>query len=222
MTSTTYDGSTGGDLPSSHPLHGMNDEPPQAHDFTTTERQPAYGANGAHSGANNGGDESSALAQLRERMQRREATPVEYWTREIPGIGLRLVCNPVIEHAEFRRWLKAAQDSGKGKRRRQQQQAGPSDIDQLMLSGLALVHQNVAIEFDTRFEAGGDPNWTELPDPAGGPMTLESQALLREYAVMTPVALLQKFFRLDPRVIAAGQELLDAAGYGDEEDDPEA
>lgn len=212
MSNPTYDGSTGS-LPQSHPLAGL-DSPPEAQDFGVGPVDQPHYAPGSHVGANNGGSEVSSLAQLRERQAQRDQAPIEPWIREVPGLGLRLVCDPVIDHQEFRKWMKAAQDKKKSTKGAQ-----GTDMDTLMLSALAMSRQNRAIEINTRYGAGGEPNWEPISDPAGGPMTLESHALLREYGVLTPVALVQKLFVRDAYAMKAGQDFLEAAGYGD--DDPE-
>jgi len=153
------------------------------------------------------------LDQLRARVDERDQTEDREWTCEVPKVGIRLVCDPVIDNADFQRWMKSASTRAG---RRRGATPGPMDLDQLQLSSRALVATCL------RLEIKRDGDWTPMTGKDGGLLTLESPEVLRTFGVMDPVALLKKLFGRDARVIDSGQELLAAAGYlgGDEDEDP--
>lgn len=228
MTSTTWDNSSHG-TESGDPFEGLppapeqpQQGPPEARDFSPASAAPAAPT---HNGHSNGGGQDSQLAMLRERIAtaeaEAEAEPLE-WVREIPKIGIRLVCNPEIENTTFRTWMRAAQPKAK---RRSGQPADPNDNDQLVMADQALTNTNVRIEMDHAFGTGRDADWRPLRSEVDGELlTLRSDELKRLYNVMTSLAVLKKLYhpKADPRIIDAGMALLDEAGFaGGLDDDPE-
>lgn len=155
----------------------------------------------------------SLLDQLRARVDERDETEPSEWTKEVPKVGIRLVCDPDIEAEDYQRWVKGAQARGKGGRRRAMTSA--LDLDQFALSVRALTATNIRLEIKR-----GD-GWTPMTGPQGEVLTLESRELLRTFNVMDSASVLKRLFGRDARVIDAGQELLTEAGYlgGDDDDD---
>lgn len=191
---TTFDGSTG----------PAPDGPPEA-----TTWVPAAAPDVADDSPD------SLLDQLRERVEERDDTEPQEWFKEVPKLGIRIVCNPDIENNDFQRWMKQATPRVKGRGSRS---ANPMDMDQLQLAGRALTATCERLEIKR-----GDV-WTPMLGKDGDKLTLESTELLRTFRVMDSISVLRKLFRLDARVIDAGQELLREAGYlGDDadDDDPE-
>lgn len=191
---TTFDTSSG-------PRHGgeLPDAPPPAaaaEAFTPGEVTP-----------------DSLLDQLRERVAERDEAEPSEWFKEIPGIGVRLVCDPDIEADDYQRWLKQARPRGKGGRRAAN--VGPMDLDQFALSVRALTATNV------RLEIKRGAQWRPMTGAQGGVLDLESRELLDTFGVMDSASALRKLFGRDARIIDAGQELLTEAGYlgGDDDDD---
>jgi hypothetical protein len=154
----------------------------------------------------------SLLDQLRARVDERDEAEPDEWFKEVRGLGIRLVCDLNIEADAFQRWFKGAQ-ARKGGRRKTM--ASASDLDQFALSVRALTATCIRLEIKR-----GDA-WTPMTGAGGVALDLESRELLRTFNVMDAASVLRKLFGRDARVIDAGQELLDAAGYlgGDDDDD---
>lgn len=158
---------------------------------------------------------SSMLDLLRDRVESRESEETEPWVHEIPALGLRLVCDPRIDNADYQRWMKASLPRGRGARNRQ---FNGMDIDTLALSARAITHTNLRVEVQNK-----DKFWipiTDGTDPT--PLSLDDSAMLRTFNVMDSISLLRKLFGRDAALINAGQALLAEAGYLDADvDDPE-
>lgn len=186
---TTFDGSSGGDTP------------PQATAWSPTNGSTPH-------------DDSpdSLLDQLRERVEERDDEEPQEWIKEVPKLGIRIICDPDIENGDYQRWLKASFPKGRG--RRSGRASSPMDMDQLALSARALTATCL------RLEIKRDGEWRPMIGRDGEPYTLESQELLRTFNVMDTTSVLRKLFGRDSKVIDAGQELLAEAGYlGDDADD---
>lgn len=217
----TYDGSTSTNM--HDPLAGLErPEPPTGHESYA----PAVSA---HAGAGNGGGETSALAQLRERVAAKQAADAaeaedeRLWFHEIPGVGVRLVCDPDVENSTFQSWIKRANTTqGRAKRRRQQGGDG-TDMDQLTLAGYALSESSVRIDMNHAFGTGREADWRPLADSHGEPMNLQTHELWREYNVLNSLSLLKVLYgrKADAHIINAGLEFLDETGYMGV-DDPES
>lgn len=192
---TTFDGSTGsGPAPDAHL--------PQAQAWSPAAEELAP---------------DSLLDQLRERVEERDETEPQEWIKEIPKVGIRLVLDPDIANEDFQRWMKAATPRGKGRGRAAS--ANPMAMDQLQLSARALTAQCIRLEIKDR----NSDVWRPMIGSDGDPMRPDSRELLRTFSVMDSASLLRKLFGRDAKVIDAGQELLQEAGYlGDDadEDDP--
>jgi hypothetical protein len=202
MSDSMFDGSsgTGGSATSTVPAERNHEPPPEAVEFGQVADDDAP---------------MSMLDLLRDRVVERETAEVEPWEHEIAKVGIRLICDPTIEDADYRRWVRAALPRTKGRRPRQ---PGALDIDQLALSARAIIATNTRVDVQTR------TGWRPVTDPAdpANVLTLDDPPMLRVFNVMDSVSLLRKLFGRDADVINAGQELLAAAGYLDsDDDDPE-
>jgi hypothetical protein len=159
---------------------------------------------------------ASMLDVLRDRVEQRDVADADPWVHEIPKVGVRLVCDPRIDNADYQRWVKAAMAKTRTARRGRSN-ANAMDLDQLALSARAITATNIRVEIKRQ----GD-EWVAISDGASADaLNLEDAAMLRAFGVMDPTSLLRKLFGRDAAVINAGQELLAAAGYldGDDEDD---
>lgn len=192
MTST-FDASTGG-------AHAAGPDEPTAVPFTPAVADPPVSAD-------------SLLDRLRDRVAERDEAEPDEWFKEVPGVGIRLVCDLNIEADDFQRWLKSAQNRGRSGRRRAV--ASATDLDQFGLSVRALTA--TCIRLDIR----DDDDWRPMTDGRGEVLTLESKELLRTFGVMDSASVLRKLFGRDARVIDAGQELLTESGYFGGDDDDE-
>lgn len=155
----------------------------------------------------------SLLDQLRERVAERDESDPQEWVKEIPKVGIRLVCDPDIEAEDYQRWVKGAQARGRGGRRRALTSA--LDLDQFALSVRALTATCL------RLEIHDGEKWRPMTGARSDVLNLESTELLRTFGVMDSASVLRKLFGRDARIIDAGQELLTEAGYlgGDDDDD---
>ena len=194
---TMFDASTSGQ-PTSQAVAVPFETGPTAEPFTPGEPAPAL---------------DSLLDQLRERVAERDEEESEPWVKEIPRVGIRLVCDPRIDAVDYQRWLKQAQSRGKGGRARP---AGALDLDQFALSVRALTATCQRLEI----RRGAD--WAPMTGRDGTVLDLDSRELLTAFNVMDAASVLRKLFGRDARVIDAGSELLTEAGYlgGDDDDNP--
>jgi hypothetical protein len=159
---------------------------------------------------------TSMLDVVRERVEARDVEEYDPWQYEIKGIGVRLVCDPRIENADYQRWVKSALPKQRGRQRPR----GAMDLDQLALSAKAIAASNLRVEV-LRKETG---EWVAVTDNRSGEvLTLEDDGMLRAFNVMDSVSMLRKLFGRDADVINAGQDLLAVAGYleSDDDSDPE-
>jgi hypothetical protein len=196
MTSTTFDGSSG---PSPAPR--------------STPAAPAPTGEATAWGATLDADAPDALLdQLRARVEERNEADPQEWTKEVPKVWIRLVCDPDIENGDFQRWTNQAMPR---KGRTRGRAANPMAMDQLALAARALTATNI------RLELKGDSGWRPMTGRDGDVLTLESDELLRTFNVMDSTSVLRKLFGRDARVIDAGQELLAEAGYLGDDTDPD-
>lgn len=156
---------------------------------------------------------TSLLDQVAQQVQTRDVEYAEPWEKRIPDTGLMLVCDRNFEHDQFERWRRLATPKPKGMRGRQM---AADNMNQLLMSARALVETNVAVKVLDR--ASGE--WRVLRH-GDEDLTLDSKPLMDKFGAIDPIVLVRRLFGRDAKVIEAGMELLEAAGYGDEdESDP--
>lgn len=155
----------------------------------------------------------STLDLLRQRVEEREAEAAEEWVHEIRGIGIRIVCDTNVDHADYQAWLKAA--APRSQRRRGA--LDPTDVDQLAISARAIAKQCLRLEIEEQRNPG---TWNPMTSKKTHEvLLLTDDEMLRTFNCMDPIALLRKLFPRDSDLLNAGQDLLQAAGYMDRDDD---
>jgi hypothetical protein len=145
----------------------------------------------------------SPLDQLVAEVQDRESEEDELLGVEVPGLGVRLMCSTNIDGDDWQAWQR--QSIPRAKRRK----AGALDLNQMTLMCLVLENQCEHLEYRT-----GD-GWAAMPGSGGEPLDLRSDELLRRFKQMDSTSLLRKLFARDADLLAAGQEVVDKAGWGD-------
>lgn len=197
---STFDGSTAASAPD-RSQHYDNDFPP-----------PESSTPGIHYVATP--PTFDAFESLREQIAERDDEEERTTVVEVPGIGWRLVCAIDFEYTQYKEWQKAALP----KSQRNGRKVNPLDMDQAMLAYFVLYNTCEAIEY-LRDVGDGPSEWEPLTEDSGEPATLKSGKLLTLMNVMDPRLLVKRMFgKGDARLIAAGQEVIMAAGYGERED----
>lgn len=148
-----------------------------------------------------------AFEALREQVAERDEEDPDVTRVEIPGIGWRLVCRTDFDYNRYKEWQKASLP----KAQRNGRKTNPLDMDQAMLAYLVLLNTCESVEY--RRSDGG---WEQLIEPDGSAATLQTGTMLSQMGVVDPRLLVKKLFGRDGRLIAAGQQVISDAGYGDE------
>jgi hypothetical protein len=151
----------------------------------------------------------SALERLQREVEEKEAEEAELFPVEIPGLDWRLMCSLDFSSGQWESWQRAA--IPKNKRRR----PSPVDLQQGVLCKLVLVNTCESLEYK---DSNGE--WQVLPGRDGDPLTLASDELLTRFNQMDPESLLAKLFgKRDAHILRAGQAVINAAGFGDPEEE---
>lgn len=186
---TTFDGSTGGGAHAAPGYLGSggydNDFPPPA---APPIPEPAY----------------DAFEALREQLAERDDASERTTTVDIPGLGWRLVCAIDFTYGQYKEWQKAALP----RNQRNGRKVNVLDMDQAALSYFVLLNTCEGIEYQ---RSNGE--WDPLTEAGGQPATLQSGMLMTKMNVMDPRLLVKKLFGNDARLIRAGNEVIAAAGY---------
>lgn len=160
-----------------------------------------------------------ALDLLREAVQEREAAPApELVEVPIPGLGWRLKCDPDFSYAQYRDWQKAALPT---KQRAGKRPPNALDMDRALTASLVLVNTCVGVEMQRR-----DGEWTTVVNSRGDAVSLRDREFLDRFNMVDPRSLLRKLFTLpgrsaDAALIKAGDLVVTAAGYADDESEDE-
>lgn len=149
-----------------------------------------------------------AFEALREQVAERDEEDPDITYVEVPGIGWRLACRTDFEYGAYKNWQKAALP----KAQRNGRKMNPLDMDQAVLAYLVLLNTCESVQY----RRGQSDEWETLVDDDGAPSTLQSSTLLGRMNVMDPRLLIKRLFGKDGRLIAAGQQVISDAGYGDE------
>lgn len=153
--------------------------------------------------------EFDALEMLREQTTQRDQTTERTAPVPIPGTGWRLVCATDFEFRKYRRWQESCTPP-----RKVNQMPDFLAIDQAKLSVLILMHTCEGLEYLT-----SDGQWRLLTDPEGRARALTDSALLSTYNSVDPRDLLRKLFGgRDAALIKAGNVVIEAAGYGGDDE----
>lgn len=158
------------------------------------------------------------LESLREQLAERDEEEERTTPVLVPGIGWRLQCAIDFDYPTYKEWQKAALP----RKQRNGRRVNMLDLDQAALAVTVLVSTCEAIQY--RDAAG---NWHTMTDPDDSATTLESSALLSRFQVMDPRLFARKLFGRDAPLVAAGMEVIQAAGWdepdgGAAEGDPTA
>jgi hypothetical protein len=145
-------------------------------------------------------------AQIQERDEEEESTTLV----EIPGLdGVRLVCSTVVPYDDYQRWQKAAIPPADRKKKR----LNGLSMSQMVLACMVLRNTCEAIEHRV------GKQWQPMLGTDGEPFTLESDELLRRYGIIDPDLFVKRLFGRDPAVLAAGETVMKASGWLEDDDD---
>jgi hypothetical protein len=191
---TMFDGSTGGahaaaPAPYSGSTGYDNDFPPPA---APPLPQPTF----------------DAFEALREQVAERDEEFERTAAVEIPGLGWRLICAIDFTYVQYKEWQKAALP----RNQRNGRKVNVLDMDQAALAYFVLFNTCEGIEYQQSSGA-----WETLMED-GRPATLQSGTLMTKMKVMDPRLLVNRLFGGDARLIRAGNEVITAAGYGEQDD----
>lgn len=173
------------------------------------EPYPVPQQHGGREGASEPDTYVSPLELLAREIDERESAEEELLPVEVPKLGIRLMCSTRISGKEWQAWQKRAIPQA---RRRK---ATALDLDQVELMCTVLVETCEHIEFRRGPQGSGE--WAVMPGNDGEPMTLKSDELLRRFNQMDSASMVMKLFGNDAALLKAGQEVVDAAGWGDGE-----
>jgi hypothetical protein len=149
----------------------------------------------------------SALDMLRNEIEHRDAQERELCPVEIPGLAVRLMCRTDFPATEWESWQRLAIPKAK----RNSRKLGPTDMQQHVLYTLVLVNTCERLEFRT------GSAWSPITGHDDGVLDLHSKELLDRFNQVDPASLLRKLFARDADLLRAGQRVVDAAGYGEED-----
>lgn len=150
----------------------------------------------------------SALDMLRAEVEQRDSQERELLPVEVPGLPVRLMCRTDFSAAEWESWQKLAIPAAKRKSRN----LSPTDMQQHVLYSLVLVNTCEHLEY----RSGQD--WQPITGKDQEPLNLASREMLDRFGQMDAASLVRKLFGRDAALLRAGQRVVNASGYGDEED----
>ena len=152
----------------------------------------------------------SALDALDAQIQERDEEESTTTPVEIPGLeGVRLLCSTVVPYEDYQRWQKAAIPPADRRKKR----INGLSMSQMVLTCMVLRNTCEAIE-----HLVGD-QWQPMLGTDGEPFTLESDELLRRYGIIDPDLFVKRLFGRDPAVLAAGETVMKASGWLEDDDD---
>lgn len=143
---------------------------------------------------------------------------------EVPGIGLRLLCETNIPSKKLTSWQRKALPP----RLRNTSEVSPLAMDQAVFNTAVLVNTCAAVQVLRKGgKADTEADWRTVTDTTGEVCTLLSKAVWEKLKALDSATAVKKLFPRDSELLRAGQQVLDAAGwtqavmYGDEEyEDP--
>lgn len=155
------------------------------------------------------------LDLLERAMSEAEETP-DLYPVPLPKLdGIRLMVDIVIDGKDWGKWqilsLPAPQ-------RKNPRKANPADMDQALLSRIVISKTAKHLEY-----RDSNGQWHPIVGRDGIPLGLDSDELLDRFKILSERELVNKLFsKRDAWIIRAGQNILAAAGYGDEADEENA
>lgn len=151
----------------------------------------------------------SALDAIGEQIAERDAEEETTIPIQVPGLNVRMICSTMVPYEEYQKWQLAALPAKERKSRR------PKVVltSQLVLSCMVLIGTCEAIEHQV------DGEWQPMKGTDGEVYTLESEELLRRFAVVDTNVFLRKLFGRDPRLLAAAEKVIIASEWLEDEDD---
>ena len=157
-------------------------------------------------------DTFDALTALREQMAERADQADTTCYVDVPGLPWRLVCANDFPYSHYARWQKASLPANQRNRGRR----GPNllDMDQAMLSRFVLLGTCQGIEY--RNSAG---EWVEVLDAHRQPVKPDSPELMSRFDEVDPGVFLRRLFGGDAAVMRAGEVVMRAAGWLEDESD---
>lgn len=138
---------------------------------------------------------NNPLDALREAIQAEVAKPditLQIITRE--GMSIRFGTNIDMD-TDIARWRRSSQDKTQ-----------PDNFNLLKFSQLVIANCTLAVAL----------NGEEPSDEAGQPITFTSSLMLEWTNVKRPLDAVRTLYGSDGHIIATAQEIMEAAGYGDE------
>lgn len=158
----------------------------------------------------------SMLDQLHEQLDAREIDNTV--TVDVPGMGLRLVCQIDFPYNKYAAWQKASFP----RNQRNGRKTNPLDMDRAALSTFVLLNTCVGMEYRT---SGGD--WLAMTKPDGSALRPDSTEFLARFNQVDARSFLRKLFGGDAGMMRAGEHVIEEAGWseaqmvgGEDEDDP--
>lgn len=153
---------------------------------------------------------TDTLDLLRERVQERQSE--EFPNHLLDAGGIRLSCRTVIDFRELQKWREQAiPKAWRNKKLTEEQRGSKMDMRQFFTAVFVACTEEVEV-------LGRDGRtWKPITNSAGQPLTLAEGALNNAFGVMDVVSLVRKLWRRDADLMHAGNELLAAAGWTDEQ-----
>lgn len=134
---------------------------------------------------------------------------------DVPGGRFRLHCTTEITSAEVTQWQRKSLPP----KLRNSPKISPLHVNQRILNATILAETTVYMEV----RRSSDGSWHTVEDARGQALTF-SDGLPQALGTLDAESALKMLFRRDADLLAAGQQVLDAAGFGDRigggEEDP--
>lgn len=153
------------------------------------------------SGGSKAQENPSLLDSLKEELAKRIAKqPVSYTIPSRPKITMQYSVD--ITAADLRRWRHAARMKGRKS----------EDYDPLRFSAILLANKNTAIIMDGE----------AITDANGDNLTARDTTIQSFVNATDPVSTITELYGFDGHVLSVASEVIDAAGFGDEDEDDDA
>jgi hypothetical protein len=183
----------------------------------------ASGPDGIDEPVDEGLDTLDLLEQAAEQKAKAEAE-IKPEVVDIPGVGLRLLCETNIPSKRLTSWQRKALPP----RLRNVSEVSPLAMDQAIFNSTVLVNTCTAVQVLRKGgQADNEADWRTVTDTDGEVCTLASKPVWEKLKVLDSATAVKKLFPRDAELLRAGQQVLDAAGwtqaviFGDEEyEDP--
>lgn len=154
--------------------------------------------------------ELDTLTLLRERVREKQAE--EFPNHILDAGGIRLSCRTVIDFIELQQWReRAIPKAWRNKKLSEEQRASKMDMRQFFTSLLSVCTEEVEV-------LGRDgQTWTTVTDVNGRVLTFANGELNSVFGVMDTISMFRVLYKRDADLLHAGNELLSAAGWTEEQ-----